>query len=512
MTSASPIPSCSGSIRRMIICSAVLGLTATVTMTAAFAQVPYDYDKFQQILDTSKLQYPDSGTEVDYGEFDGVETECFYLTNDSMTFEVEDDGERCELRNEYQWDSSDDNNTMEARVKILEGELGTSDFTFMQIHEYEGGNQPLIRLYWAAEKDGQDDGIWAALREEPGVEDEHIYVADRFTSTFMPITISVQDNQLTVEFNGSTEVSSNISDWEGRPLYFKAGAYNGGDGTAKSYFSKLETNQDDDDVIDPIDPDESGNIDFEGMTASHTDPDGEETKPVSSSLCNNDWVDCHSNGTVTFTTVNTSDGVTTPTSSYLRSEMRMYADYCGNDGDDLSAGNVACEFVLDGSGSAGDAGGVNATVTSRLRIDHLPSTSEQEDEGVVLARRHAVIFSQFHGSGAEPMRAYAVSTSPGSNTFDVMIWRDDADNVAQEQTYFGLSLEIGEPFDFDVSIDGDGMLVSVDGTSRSITVDDGFNDDDEYIYAKWGAYAATNEADVGDDSEVTYYEYNIDYD
>ncbi len=248
---------------------------------------------------------------------------------------------------------------------------------------------------------------------------------------------------------------------------------------------------------------------FDDMTASHTDPNENETKPVSSALCDNDWVDCNEDGSVTFTTPNNNEeGDSTENSLYLRSEMRMYASECN--GGEMSAGEIGCEFVLDGSSSADEAGGVNATVTSTLSIDRLPSTAASDDEDY----RDGVIFSQFHGSIAEPMRAYAVSNGDGS-TFDVMIARDYADNVSPhpEGTYFGVSIDLGEAFTFDASIDGDGLLVSVNGNELPIELDDEYTeDDDEYFYAKWGAYASANDAEFGDHSVVTYYDYSIAYD
>lgn len=107
------------------------------------------------------------------------------------------------------------------------------------------------------------------------------------------------------------------------------------------------------------------------------------------------------------------------------------------------------------------------------------------------------------------MRAYAVLNDDGT-TFDVMIARYDADNEPVGETYMGLSITLGSSFDFSAAVDGTNLVVTANGSTVTLDVDGGF--DSHMIYAKWGAYASTNEADVGDYSEVTYYDYSVSYD
>ncbi len=219
-----------------------LGLVATVGAAPPLAQeVPYDLDKFKNILDDSKLQNPGSSPAlIDYGEFEGVDFPgIFYLTNDSMTFEIEGSSNRTELRVFDEWDVSESENTMSGRVKILSSDLSSEQFSFMQAHQVDGDG-PMARIYWIDSKDGHDDSIWVAYREEPNGSVTHAYLTDR-SGDFVDVMITVQSNYMTVSVDGSA-IEVDVSEFEGEDMYFKAGAYNQTSGTSISYYSSLSTN------------------------------------------------------------------------------------------------------------------------------------------------------------------------------------------------------------------------------------------------------------------------------
>ena len=203
---------------------------------------PYSLAKFQSVLNQSKLQYPNSSREVNYGEFENYSSDFFYLDNNSyMVFEIdqsnnEDDYvKRVELRQ-----GSDDTDTWKtsfhtekkitATLKIPgSNETALKEYTWMQIHDYNGYNKPLLRLVWRESRNNIYDHLWAAIKtNNSGSQTSWVDLGERPNGDF-DAEIVVKDNKLTVMINNQAIAGLNyrdISYWEdNHDNYFKAGVY-----------------------------------------------------------------------------------------------------------------------------------------------------------------------------------------------------------------------------------------------------------------------------------------------
>ena len=209
--------------------------------------VPYDVDKFQSILDVSKLQIEeDSETAQDYGDFVDYDSDCFYLsTTDNgqyMTFKSEGFKNRSELRLQEEWDTSE-TKKLTGNVKLFYPDTADLDeFTFMQIHDAADSendpegypNKPLLRLAWFRDRsddDGNDysDHIWAVVRNTGDTVNSDEDVNDHYPLAarpdgFFDAEISVDSNMMTMTVNGET-LQLDVSYWSDLQSYFKAGVY-----------------------------------------------------------------------------------------------------------------------------------------------------------------------------------------------------------------------------------------------------------------------------------------------
>jgi len=233
------------------------------------ANAPYDYEKFQAVLDISKLQYPDP-LQVDYGNFAGFKAANFYAdSNASLYFttqkEVNEYKTRSELREGRAWTTaSQTGNYWVASLKCLKPAPGVSAYTWMQVHgpnEPQIHNYPLIRLQWIREyRDEQQvlqyDHIWATvIVSEPGemLIYKNIDLGPR-PDNFFRAEVYFKNNIMDVIINGKVLYTSNVSYWEEVENYFKAGVYInrvGDGGEATTIFSELYFYDQEDDVFYP---------------------------------------------------------------------------------------------------------------------------------------------------------------------------------------------------------------------------------------------------------------------
>jgi hypothetical protein len=211
----------------------------TYTLDQSPSVVPYDLVKFQSVLDQSKLQWPQSGTEVDYGAFQGFHADHFYLSNDGyMTFETENSGtKRVELREGPQeWFTST------RALKHIVGEVKCfypdtiKEYTWMQIHDNKnsgvgGINKPLVRLAWIKEKKDNaghllTDYLWAVIRDTNSKNGPSTwYPLIQRPNSFFKAEISVHNNQLYVYINDILKHQRSVAYWDVFLNYFKAGVY-----------------------------------------------------------------------------------------------------------------------------------------------------------------------------------------------------------------------------------------------------------------------------------------------
>lgn len=215
-----------------------------------FLGAPSTEEKFSQTLENSRLQYPDSATDVDYGEFDGVVREYFYLDKSLLTFQLNKQTDQESMRSELRfgpdnWDvSTEDEHILSARVRCF-GSDKLKKYTFLQIHEYLGANLPLLRLAWERRNDGLTNYIWAGISTNRDIENrtfDWVNLGKR-EDGFFDINISVKNSKMQVSINGKVLIDKDVSYWNNTQNYYKAGLYLNNlesMGKTKVQFKKLE--------------------------------------------------------------------------------------------------------------------------------------------------------------------------------------------------------------------------------------------------------------------------------
>lgn len=209
------------------------------------ARAPYDYDKFKELLDNSKLQYPDNKPVVEAGEFDGYKSNIFYSDeNSSLHFTIDKSIDlpkmRSELRQIREWKTSDTkSNHWYAKIKTPKPKKGVDSYTWMQIH---GTNDtydfPILRLAWVRNYRGEYDHLWAIIitngpREpsrtrggDTGIVNDYNWVdlGERPTD-FYDVDVDIQNNIMIVSINDRVLVYKDITYWGSVLNYFKGGVY-----------------------------------------------------------------------------------------------------------------------------------------------------------------------------------------------------------------------------------------------------------------------------------------------
>ncbi len=195
---------------------------------------PYNLPKFQSVLNQSKLQWPQSSTEVSYGDFQGFQADHFYLSSEGyLTFETEDSNvKRVELRQGPQeWKTST------STLKNMVGELKCfhpetiKEYSWMQIHDnssFDGNNinKPFVRLAWRKLHQGQEDHLWAIIRTSHQADGSATSIdLGKRPDSFFKAEIAVQNNQLVIKIDGVEKITQDVRYWEDSQNYFKAGVY-----------------------------------------------------------------------------------------------------------------------------------------------------------------------------------------------------------------------------------------------------------------------------------------------
>jgi hypothetical protein len=221
----------------------------TTPMQALANSAPYNYSKYQSVLDDSKLQAPDSDTvAIDYGEFEGEYNDYFYIPssgNKWMTFQIgPSEKMRSELRQYTEWYTNDSSKLHKMIGEVLISEKGSADeITVMQIHDVTDNsnaiNKPLVRIIWkSSQKDALSgntytNAYFAVVKTgtcSTGTCSDYVkyYLADYSSSDAIKFEVKVQDSELTIKTEGVAHSVLNgfdISNWDGLESYFKAGAY-----------------------------------------------------------------------------------------------------------------------------------------------------------------------------------------------------------------------------------------------------------------------------------------------
>ena len=213
-------------------------LSACAKALDSSSLAPYNLPKFRSVLDKSKLQYPESNTDIKYGEFKGVHRDYFYLSEEGfMTFETvrgqHNDIIRVELRQgPDEWKTSSSSlKRMVAELKLFYPEI-IREYSWLQVHDSAASephiNKPLIRLLWRKERKGKNDHIWAVIRTNNqawgGSSALWVDLGKR-PNGFFKAEIAIQNNLLTVNIEADVKLSKDVSYWQEFSNYFKAGIY-----------------------------------------------------------------------------------------------------------------------------------------------------------------------------------------------------------------------------------------------------------------------------------------------
>jgi hypothetical protein len=216
---------------------------------------PYRLDKFQDILQKSKLQAPlsiyDARWGTKYGEFKYYANQYFYLQDDNyMVFEVCGYKHRSELREKRNWRVSTQ------KEKILDAEVyffplnQEKELTFLQIHSNPKFsednrskiNKPLLRVTWYKEHHNLKDHLWAVVRMSANPDEKRYVKIDlgKMKKDFVAIKVVVCSSHLKLFVDNILKVDMDVSYWKYIWNYFKAGVYLQGKGCSKVLFRKLE--------------------------------------------------------------------------------------------------------------------------------------------------------------------------------------------------------------------------------------------------------------------------------
>ena len=214
---------------------------------------PYSIEKFQDILNASKLQAPKSSFDalysVKYGNFADYSNKYFYLQDGKyMVFFMCGKKHRSELRMKKEWKTDTKTSiSLYARVKLFPLNA-RREFTFLQIHAdsnlKNSINKPLLRIVWKKTYHHLKSHIWAVIRISGDINEQNYEKIDLglMSGEFFNIKITVKDNKLSIKVDNVYKVSGfDISYWKRYYNYFKAGVYLQDDGCAKVLFDKLNT-------------------------------------------------------------------------------------------------------------------------------------------------------------------------------------------------------------------------------------------------------------------------------
>lgn len=203
---------------------------------------PSDIPRFQAFLAECKLQAPTSSTLRDKEALNDGYThpEYFYVVDgDKILFHQSGESMRTELRNETNWDLTQANRSLHARLDIVEQTC--DQVTVLQIHDDAnagtGPNKPLLRIYKHQAKSPANH-IWAVIKtDEEGVDNDHIDLGED-PGGYFNCDIRLVDGNMIIDFNGEEKVNMDVSYWTW-PSYWKAGVYLQDAGEATAHFDEL---------------------------------------------------------------------------------------------------------------------------------------------------------------------------------------------------------------------------------------------------------------------------------
>jgi len=492
------------------------------TPGGTFSGVPYDYARYQDALDNANLQVSDNpetagsskSDVVDAGEYDGYESEQFYIDTISgnLTFEMSNDKNRAELRFEENFltDLPDTQYTLSAEVMPINptGSVANSndgqEMTLLQIHNKGTSaktddsvlSHPLLRVVWDGEQRTDDatgidyeNAYWAIIKTnayECSNEDgdnyvsncpdsyDYRYLGEFNEGEFSQFDIIVRESQLIINVDGEEKVDHNIDYWSALYSYFKAGVYNQyEDGNSVVEFKSITYN---DLVPDPeLDPSlaPADNFDLSKWNLSvpidNGEGDGYEKATTITVAALNDGYD----DAEYFTTgidggmifkdyiagARTSEGT-----SYTRTELREMLRGTDDDIDTQGLSKNNWVFSSVPTEQQKKVGGVDGKMTATLAVNHVTTTGYKSYIG-------RVIIGQIHAASDEPIRLYyrkLADHEKGS------IYFAHEPNNGNDETYYEMigersssadepedGIALDEKFSYEIIVVGDLLTVNI---------------------------------------------------
>lgn len=233
-------------MRFILPCFTLITFLFMSAFSPVFAEgAPYNKSKYRAVLEDSKLQAPTSSpAAVKQGDFPGFWDWYFRLDSSGqyMTFEMEGAKNRSELRQMNEWYTSTSTwRKIIGEVKVFyPATASLNEFTFMQAHDSEDFNKPLIRLAWIRSRGGSEDHLWAIIRLSSETNSfQYINLGAR-PSSFFKCEIKIKNNRMVVRINSETRLELDVDYWESLSSYYKAGVYLQSEGSAKVQFRRLK--------------------------------------------------------------------------------------------------------------------------------------------------------------------------------------------------------------------------------------------------------------------------------
>lgn len=222
-----------------------------LAVTGVFGQpfnAPYEIARFQDFLDECKFQAPTSSTAASNSSLthstNPYTSSYFYVADvDKMAFNQSGDSNRSELRYENNWDLTQADRSLHARINIVQQTVDCEQVTVIQIHDDanagSGPNKPLLRIYKHQTKTPINH-LWAAYKTDTGGSNtSHIDLGLAPTGYFN-CDVRLVNGDMIIDIDGVEKVNVNVSYWT-YPSYWKAGVYLQDPGEATAYFDELFT-------------------------------------------------------------------------------------------------------------------------------------------------------------------------------------------------------------------------------------------------------------------------------
>ncbi len=197
--------------------------------------IPYNSNKFKNVLEKSKLTYPNSQTKiVNYDEFNNYKSNYFYLDkNNNLNFILEKKEWNSKIRNELRqginwkdnWWKINNKKIYHLKAKVKLQKLTKAlEYTFLQIHSEIN---PLLRIVVKKERNWIKNHIWAVIR----INSNSDWVISKsidlwlVNNIFYDFDIYTWNNKLIIKKDWKEYINEDISYWTETKNYYKAWIY-----------------------------------------------------------------------------------------------------------------------------------------------------------------------------------------------------------------------------------------------------------------------------------------------